>query len=160
FEERHQPNDEISNLGGKLEYLHDGSIVATFCDGRVATDQVSRAARCALLLQRGNSDCTIAIATGFGELHGQLPVGDVTERAAALLSPSQQSIAMDTTTARLLAGRFSIQTTETGSMLSGEAKESTDAPRLLGKLTPFVGRDGELRALLDMCQQCHTASSP
>jgi hypothetical protein len=145
---------ELAEQGARLEVLADGSLVATVLHGRgAATDEAARAARCALSIKTRWPHAMIALGTGRGREGERTPVGEVFDRAAALLrehgrsSPSEQ-ILLDEVTRGLLEVRFVVRQTPSGAFaLTGE-ELALDASRpLLGKPTPCVGRDTELAAL-------------
>jgi hypothetical protein len=146
---------ELTVLGAKLELLADGSLVATLSRGRgAATDQAAQAAQCALLIKARWPEATIALSTGRGLLQERLPIGEVLDRAAALLRdrPASESpsglILLDEVTSSLLDMRYRIERTPSGRYaLSGEELDLDASRPLLGKPTPCVGRDVELGVL-------------
>jgi len=76
---------DAGRFGADLELLADGSAIATLTGTGTATDHAAAAARCALALREALPAVPIALATGSGLLAGGLPVGEVVDRAAALL---------------------------------------------------------------------------
>ena len=95
----------------------------------------------------------MALATGRAEVTGQLLVGDVIDRAAAMLpalgaegsGPSE--LAIDEVTAGLLDARFEVMEGEAGLTLISEHPLAEGARTLLGKATACVGREWEISAL-------------
>ena len=145
---------EVSDQGIRLEALADGSLVATLRPARgAATDHAARAARCALFIKARWPEAVIALSTGRGLVDEHAPVGEVFDRAAALLrdhagAPLAGQILIDDVTRGLLEVRFVVQRAPGGAYtLTGE-ELALDASRpLLGKPTPCVGRDVELGML-------------
>jgi serine/threonine protein kinase/tetratricopeptide (TPR) repeat protein len=159
---------DFAKLGARLEALADGSLVATLSHTRgAATDQATQAARCALLLKARWPGATIVLSTGRGLLQEHLPVGDVLDRAAALLrdrpatAPASEQILLDEVTRGLLDLRFRIERTPSGAYaLSGEELQLDASRPLLGKPTPCVGRDVELGMLESGLAGCIEDSTP
>src|SRR5262249_9118979 len=99
----------VAAHGGRLEQLADGSTVVMLDAGHeVATDQATRAARCALAMSELAGHRPLAIAMGRAESGSRLPEADVIDRASRLLahtaqrSGDQSSIALDDVSAGLL----------------------------------------------------------
>jgi hypothetical protein len=147
-------------FGARLECLAAGSAVATLAGRGSATDQAAQAARCALAMRRILPDTAMVLATGRGVLEGRLPVGDVIDRAISLwraqvparggpagntpprgrprvVAGAYGPIHLDEVTRGLLDARFEVL----GLELHGErAAAEAETRRLLGKVTPCVGR--------------------
>ena len=153
----------IREYGATVETLASGALVATLQGTGSATDQAVRAGRCALRVQAEMGDVPVVLATGRGVMSGPFPVGDAIERAAGLLASettrrlegaSRRGVRIDETTAGLLDARFEVAGDEHGLFLAQE-REATDATRkLLGMVTPCVGRERELGSLLAAWQEC------
>lgn len=148
----------VRPYGAKIEEIANGMFIALLVGTGPATDQAANAARCALRMRYMMPGASIVLLTGRGENTGRLPVGDVFESAASLLeqmSASEQSnrgIYIDDITRALLDARFSV-TEEDGRLgLRGEQFVGSEARTLLGKPSPFVGRDRELRHLLELVE--------
>lgn len=162
-----------------LHVLPQGVFVAAATATGPATDQAARAARCALALSvvwRG----AVVLATGFGEFTGEVPVGDVIDRAAArvhsfrkfedglpslvsLAPPSMHSarVLLDDATAGLLDARFELESDGGGLTLTRErAVHASIARTLLGRPTPCVGREPELAMLERFFGDCETEGEP
>lgn len=130
----------------RCEALADGSHVLTSAGSGVATDQAERAAASALELVASEPKPAIGIATGWATVAGGLAEGDVVERAARLSSRAGV-IAIDDVTRGLLPARFEVSG-ERGQFTLLEATHKEQPARLLlGRATPCVGRDRELRTL-------------
>ncbi|HEV8320836.1 MAG TPA: AAA family ATPase, partial [Myxococcota bacterium] len=153
-----------ARFGGRATGLADGSVVVTLLGSEAATDQAVQAARCALSLRALAGARAMVLATGRGDVSGRWPVGQVVERAAALLRAGQGSdaaagaagaaIRVDEVTAGLLDARFEVAGDAAGLVLQREREPLDEARRLLGRPTPFVGREAELGALEAAFAQC------
>lgn len=147
----------LGQLGARAEWLLDGALVATLHGLGSATDQITQAARAALLIKERWPDCVVALATGRAALLGNLPVGEAVDLAARLLRTHAEQSAviqragvwLDDLSASLLSRRFALTRHDGIALLKGEDLPADDAYLLLGKPTPCVGRDQEL-ALLEM----------
>jgi tetratricopeptide (TPR) repeat protein len=153
--------DVAATLGSGAEVLLDGSLVVVF-EGSAAVDQAARAARAALRLQTlVTGPLRISIATGRGEITGAIPFGEVVDRACALLDapPPTAGIRVDALTTNLVEARFLTTSDGHGSVLLGEL-DSENVRSLLGRATPFVGRERELDALVAVLSEMKDESSP
>jgi hypothetical protein len=148
----------VEAVGGRFEPLADGSLVATLWGARTATDQVTKAARCALTMRAMLPGVPMALATGRGVIAGRWPVGQAIDRAARLLhgrSPRDlAAIRIDEVTAGLLDVHFEVGGTGASLELRGERELVETTRTLLGKPTPCVGRERELDALVRLFDQC------
>jgi eukaryotic-like serine/threonine-protein kinase len=162
------PRAVAAGYGGDAELLADGSIVVTLSGKGGASDQAAHAARCALALRSHMIGAHVALATGLATVTSRSCVGDVIERAAALLASargrqtemSDESIAgqspvfLDETTAGLLDVRFDVGGDERGLFIRGLRDREARPRTLLGRPTPFVGRERELATLLGIFEEC------
>src|SRR5262249_45574786 len=91
--------------GGRLTLLRDGSAAVSISGADVATDQVARAARCALWLRGRVGDRGVALSTGRRDSTAGAATGEAIDRAAQLLASHAGEggggVAIDETTARL-----------------------------------------------------------
>jgi tetratricopeptide (TPR) repeat protein len=144
-------------FGGRLEPVVDGSVAVTISGAGTAMDQAAAAARSALALRRLLPDAPVAVATGRAVLTSRLPAGEAIDRAVRLLSAPRgdrpPAILLDDVTAGLLGSRFEVAGDDGGLTLRGELEEET-ARTVLGKPTPFIGRERELGRLLDTFREC------
>ncbi len=146
--------------GGNLEALGSLLLVVFTGDG-VARDLVARAARCALSFAREGAS-SVALVTGRAELHEGWPVGEAVDRALSLVEASRREaderprVALDDTSASLLAGSFQIEQSPAGPSIEPEGEvssidrselERSSAKALLGREVPCVGRERELATL-------------
>jgi hypothetical protein len=158
---------ELEGHGARLEVLADGSLVATLLHtGAEVTDQATRAARCAMLLQARWPEATVALGTGRGLLHQHAITGEAFDRTAALLrdhacGSGARQVVIDEVTRGLLEVRFVVERTPSGAyVLTGE-ELSLDATRpLLGKPTACVGREVELAMLEASLAACIEEAEP
>ena len=155
----------IRELGGQLEQLAEGSLVVTVSHVGAATDQATRAARCALALRRVLLGIPIAIATGRGEVAGRLPVGEVIDRAADVLALASESgnasaVRLDEVTVGLLDAHFDVAGDAFGLVLLGEREITETTRTLMGRETMCVGRDQEIGALESLLCEAVDESSP
>ena len=141
----------IAPFGAELTALVDGSLVVVVQGSGAATDQTALVAHAALALRDRLGDAPIGVATGRGLLAAGGVVGEVIDRAVALAGRGL-GVHLDETTARLLDGRF---------VLRGEGAPTLVEPiaapgqrTLLGRPTPFVGRERELAKLVEHLDEC------
>ncbi len=154
--------------GGRLERLADGSWVALADrqhERAPATDQAAQAARCALALARALPTARVAIASGRGVNAGRAPVGEVIDRALALVDARAAAagavvapVHVDALTAGLLGGRFELRDDGGALTVVAERLDAEPERRVLGRPTPCVGRDRELATLIGLFDEC--ASEP
>jgi len=133
--------------------LLDGSLVALVSGGGAASDLALRAGRAALTLRNILSSASMALATGRALVKGQVPVGEVIDRAASLVRASD-GVPLDEVTAALLPAHFDLRVSDTGVTLHGELERMPPVRTLLGKPTPCVGRERDLGYLLSMIEEC------
>lgn len=151
-----------ASWGGRLAQLRDGSVVVAIGGTELVTDQAAQAARCALWLRTRARGRLMALATGRGDRTGQMPAAETIDRAAEMLLSAaaadgdtlRDGIAIDEVTARLLDAQFDVRKTDTGYALHGEHEPAEGARMLLGRATPCVGRDAELRTLEQLFDEC------
>jgi serine/threonine protein kinase len=145
---------------GRLEVLADRSLFVLLTDHETggagagaASDLAARAGRCALSIRSILEDVPIAVVTGRGDLSSRVPVGELIDRAVALLAAQDPwttiavvppPVRLDDVTAGLLGARFDLTGDAGAHRLRGE-RDAFEATRtLLGKTTPCVGRDREI----------------
>ncbi|MEZ4312065.1 MAG: protein kinase [Polyangiaceae bacterium] len=149
----------------RVERLADGTVFAIVAGKTAAQDQALVAAQCALALRSELSVGAMSLVTGSSEVSGGQWVGEALERAAALVRTEERRIAagakgagrwvrIDEVTAALLGGRAVVEKDEHGARIEGLRVEEPVARMLLGKPTPFVGRERELSLLLSTLEEC------
>lgn len=141
--------------GGHTERLLDGSMVVVITSSSLATDLAAQAARCALSLRPRAQGRPMALALGRGATKERLPMGPAIDRAVRLVArASGDVILLDEVVAGLLDARFDVRETKAGFALHGEHALAEGTRTLLGKATPCVGRDRELRQLEQLLDEC------
>ena len=162
------PRAIVASFGADAEVLADGSIVVTLSGKGAASDQAAHAARCALSLRSHLLNAQVALATGLATVTGRSAVGEVIERAASMLATAkarqqgitdetlhgQTPVFLDDTTAGLLDMRFDVGGDERGLFIRGLREREARARTLLGKPTPFVGREREISTLIGTFEEC------
>jgi len=149
----------VRPFGANVEEITNGMFIVLLVGTGPATDQAVNAARCALRLRLLMPNASIVLLTGRGENTGRLPVGEVFESAASLLVRMNSSghttrgVYIDEVTRALLDVRFSVSMESGHIVLWGEQDAVAEVRTLLGKPSPFVGRDRELRHLLDTVEE-------
>ncbi|MEI8254075.1 MAG: protein kinase [Deltaproteobacteria bacterium] len=155
--------------GARAVFLADGSAAALLSSTGSAVDLAVRAARCALAFARVIEGSPIAVSTGRAEISGRFPVGDAIDRAVTLiqrrraaerqtLAPGERTVWIDAVTAGLIADRFEITGTGDDARLEGEIVDPVATRTVLGRVTPFVGRDRELLTLEAVYSECVSES--
>jgi len=153
----------VAPYGGRVDPLADGTLVVTLPGAAAATDQASRAARCAIAIRSLVPQLPMALATGRGLAGSRWPVGEAIERAVELLNTAKKTelgddeiatIRIDEITASLLDARFAVEADPDGHALRGERDAPDTVRKLLGKPTPFVGRERELSMLQAIFAEC------
>jgi tetratricopeptide (TPR) repeat protein len=146
-------------FGAQVESLGEGAFVALMLGQGVATDQVVRAGRCVLALRGALPKAQLVLATGRCVLGSRLPLGEVLDRAMALLELPAESgdIRLDAIAAGLLGAAFEVGEDPAGPWLRGERKGDR-ARTLLGKRTTCVGRERELAMLAGLYEECVSES--
>jgi tetratricopeptide (TPR) repeat protein len=136
----------IEKQTGQLEILADGSVFVLQQNAGAATDLAAQAARSALAMRSLLASAPIAVVSGRGVSSSRLPVGELIDRAVDRMSRAPVragEIRLDDVTASLLDAEFDVGEGAAGLCLRG-ARDALSAPRtLLGKPTPFVGRERE-----------------
>jgi eukaryotic-like serine/threonine-protein kinase len=147
--------------GGRLQRLLDGAAAVLLSGTHVATDLAAQAARCALALGRHAPGRRLALAIGRSASAGPQPVGPAIDLAARLLDiePALEQdaqralIVLDDATVGLLDARFDVRDHSGIVVLTGE-RDGGEVRTLLGKPTPCVGRERELRMLAGLLEDC------
>jgi tetratricopeptide (TPR) repeat protein len=144
----------------RVERLVDGTLAAVlFADAATPTDVAARAARQALALRDRFAHAAVSLATGRGEITGRVPVGDAIDRAARAIVSGRcaSGVALDELSAQLLEARFEVDRGAHGPILGAERVTAGPAlfeRRLLGRASPFLGRERELGQLVSQYEEC------
>ncbi|WP_235880091.1 serine/threonine-protein kinase PknK [Polyangium aurulentum] len=150
-------------LGARVEELGSGVVVAVLVGEGSVTEQVAAAARCALSVKLALPRAAVVLVTGRAEATNRLPVGQALERAAALLDEvgeGEGPVRIDDVTRALLDPRFEVLEAEARIELHGERRRGEELRTLLGKPSPFVGRERELRNILDFVDESFEERRP
>ncbi len=142
-------------VGARVEMLADGTIVAVLWSKGSARDQATQAARCALAMREVLEGMPVALATGQATRVASGIMGEVIERATKLLRANlaggrrSRPVAIDSVTAGLLDVHFDVVGDGAHLGLRRERpKDRIETMRtLLGRPTPFVGREREMGML-------------
>ena len=140
----------------RITPLKGGGILLVLAGQGEANDRASRAVHCALELSQRRPDLMLAVATGLADTSGGIPVGVAIDRAATMLGESSTAggVMLDDVTLGLVGLRFEVQRVAGANVLLA-ARRDFDAPRqLMGRKTPYVGRDREIRALDEALNEC------
>jgi len=144
--------------GGRFERIADGSFLALFTGTSVATDLAIKAAHCALALRRIASHRRISLSVGFTESTGNRQLGAAIDRVTRgvvqdLQGNTANHVILDEFAVGLLEARFQVGKVDQAFVLQDE-RDVSDARTLLGKPTPFVGRDRDVRQIETSFEEC------
>lgn len=152
---------EIAPSGCRVDRLANGTLLISWMGAEDSTERTTRAARFALLVRDLVPSSAIAVTTVMSDGTEPRPIGQALDRAASLLAPEEgvppPGIRLDLTSARLLDPRFQVVHRAGGFELIGEEEISKGERLLLGRPSPFAGREWELRTLLDLVGECAPA---
>jgi serine/threonine protein kinase len=152
-----QIRELAARFGAEPVALRGGAVIVVLSSPGAATDQAAQAARCALLLRRQQPELRLTIAMGRAETTGKIPIGDAIDRAAELLTAMAEpthGVAIDELTAGLLEPSFVVEREAATLVVVEERTDQENARLLMGKPTPFVGRDKELALLELTLREC------
>jgi len=161
---------DLERCGAQVEWLLDESLLVTCSGEGNAIDQAARAGRCALLIKAHWPLSEVVLATGRGVAVGQIPRGEVIDRAFHMLSvrlsaaadeteEGQSGVWLDALSAGLLSRQFALACAQSGWLLLREPRSLDRSEPLLGKPTPCVGRESELSTLSGILSSCIENSS-
>ncbi|MBK8255813.1 MAG: tetratricopeptide repeat protein [Polyangiaceae bacterium] len=147
----------LARPGLRVEAMRDGSIVGVVRssgDGaseNAAQDHAALAVRAAFAVLEELPDHRVAVASGRGLAGGPLPVGEALDRAVKIASEDRTQagrlVRCDTLTAELCEVRFDVGRDARGTFIRSERAVTARERTLLGKTTPFVGREKEQQLL-------------
>jgi eukaryotic-like serine/threonine-protein kinase len=133
----------LEPLGARFHTLVDGTFVAALAGSQPAPDLARSAARIALAIRDALPAASVAMVTGNAVVTEELPIGEVVDRACALLARAEPGrVEVDAMTRELLGSRFVVTETANGHRV--EAERDVPEDRLLGRASPFLGRNVEL----------------
>ncbi|WP_437333455.1 protein kinase domain-containing protein [Sorangium sp. So ce394] len=153
----------LARLGARVDVVAGDRLLVTQKETGSPGEQAVRAAQCALALgpalagSEGAAKPRIAIVTGSAEVTGKPPAGELLDRAMALLAapaPVSGVAYVDDVTRALLGARFDVRREPPGWALVVEREIGDDARWVLGRPSPFLDRDVELRQLVDLFEEC------
>ncbi|HRI70974.1 MAG TPA: protein kinase [Polyangium sp.] len=153
-------------LGGRVVELSSGAVVAVLLAEGSVVDQASSGAQCALWVRNAAPTAVVVLVTGRGESTSRLPVGEALERAASLLDealtmPLREAwVLIDDNTRGLLDVRFQLAERGGRVWLQSERQSGQEGRTLLGKPSPFVGREREMRNVLDLVEESFEERRP
>jgi len=143
-------------LGARVVELSSGAVVAVLLAEGSIVDQAASGARCALWVKLAAPHAAVVLVTGRGESTSRLPVGEALERAAALLDEvltdglREGAVWIDENTRGLLDARFEVNDVNGRISLRSERQAAHESRTLLGKPSPFVGREREMRNICEL----------
>ncbi|WP_170319353.1 serine/threonine-protein kinase [Polyangium spumosum] len=144
-------------LGASVDALAGGTVLMVMRGAGNATDQAARAARAALTIHAASTARVIGLVTGRSDLADRLPVGELVELVAFLLDRARKNgrsgVIVDDVTRSLLDPRFEIEEQAGHAWLVREHARGDEIRTLLGNPSPFVGRERELRGLVELLEQ-------
>ncbi len=175
----HDPLAEVravaERFGGAAEALLDGSIVVSVRAAGAPIAQAVSAAHCAANLRTLLPERAIALATGQIVSGAHQPLGQVIDLAARLLhgepasertatgvrtkpdmaslGSATEAVRIDDATASLVAGEFEVGRHDAGWWLGTRRGIDAVARVLLGRPTPFVGREREVAIVEGVLEQ-------
>ncbi|MFO0549623.1 MAG: protein kinase [Polyangiaceae bacterium] len=145
--------------GGVVDQLATGSFVAVFGGRGASSDHANRAAGYALDLVALGETHRAAVVTARAEDERRARESLI-DRAMELLLDARDpkpGVLADGSTSALLDGRFVVTPRwADGARLTRRPAGDSEPRRLLGKTTPFVGREAELNELLEVVATCCT----
>ncbi len=149
--------DLSERYDAQVASLQGGALLIVLRGRGEANDRASQAALSALDLCRVEPRLCLTVATGLAETTTKFPVGTAIERAANLLGAAGDAgpgVFLDEVTVGLIGLRFEVVRNGALNELR-TARRNLDAPRLLmGRPTPYVGRERELRLLDEVLDEC------
>jgi hypothetical protein len=152
---------EAELQGGRFVRLLNGAVAVELSGPALATDLAAQAARAALSL-RAQVTRRVALAIGRAEAAAAPLHGPAIDRAAKLLaqlsSPQgrggRDGVLLDEVQAGLLDARFDVRQIDGVPVLFAERVLGESTRTLLGKATPFVGREPDLGILEQLFDAC------
>jgi eukaryotic-like serine/threonine-protein kinase len=133
--------------GSHLASLTDRSLLITVPSAGAFTDQATLAARAALAVKALDPEAKLAVVAGRSDTSAPVPISGLIDHGADLLQRAAPGvIRIDEVIAGLIARTFDLGGGSDGLCLLRE--RALDVKRtLLGRMTPFLGRDRELNLL-------------
>jgi hypothetical protein len=142
-------------FAGRAEVLAEGAVAVTVGAAGAPIDQAARAARAALAAQPILGGSPVALVAGWGD--GRDAIDEAIDRGVPMLAERRDdggAVRLDEVAAGLLGTRFDVAGDARGLYLRGVRDLAAPERLLLGRPTPCVGRDRELRLLEAMFDDC------
>jgi tetratricopeptide (TPR) repeat protein len=153
--------DVVTPFGARFERLLDGTLLATIAGPVMVDELAERAASIALMLREAAPELRIAVVLGRTDSVTGAFVGDIIDRAMALLRVGRSgTIRVDDATARLLAQRNEVGRDGIGAELVRKRETVMARRTLLGRSTQLVGRMRELVLLRAVFEESVRSPSP
>ncbi len=133
------------------------STAMVLVNGGGAGEQVSLGARCGLALSLALPHARIVLATGRAQTSGGFPVGPVIDAAVALLQATSSRAAgvwTDQASASLLEPSFELEDIAGAPRVVRHHEKPRSARLVVGRVTPFFGREKELALLESTLAEC------
>lgn len=144
-----------SRFGVQLASLKGGVLALLSSPRGEANDRASQAVSCALELHRLRPDLKVAVSTGLAETSLEVPIGAAIDSAAALLERLDQSgVFVDHVTLGLIGLRFEVARLGALHHVLAARRDLAASHVLMGRSTPHVGRQRELRTLDGVLDEC------
>ncbi|MEM1029769.1 MAG: protein kinase [Myxococcota bacterium] len=144
-------SDALAELVGedvRIERLAGGQTVAVLGVTHSRGDEAMRAARAALQLRAQNPSSRAVVAVGHAVMAKSNLAGEALDRAATQLDRAQSGeIRLDGHATGALEMRFELARDAAGARLLREDPRDLAPRRVLGRITPTVGREREIVAL-------------
>jgi hypothetical protein len=142
--------DIVGAFGGTATRLAPGTWLVTLASAGAASDRAQRAVACALAL-RDAWLFRVVVATGRAEATHISVTGPAIDRGAALLDTATDApagtVLVDDVTASLVEAAYTIERAGPHAVLVSARADTGGARLLMGKPTPFVGREKDLAVL-------------
>ena len=144
-----------SRFGAQVAPLKGGVLVLMSSACGEANDRAAQAVLCALELHRHRQDLIFAVSTGLAETSLSVPIGAAIDGAAALLERIDQSgVFVDHVTLGLIGLRFDVDRVGALHRVLAARRDFDASHVLMGRSTPHVGRERELRTLDGVLDEC------
>jgi hypothetical protein len=154
--------------GAQVEGLAGGVVIMVLSQPLgTAMDQMVQAARAAQAVRPLLGGWSMSLVSGRGTLSGAQLLGEAMQRAVELLAAHTEDerraggappLWLDDLTAGLLDSRFIVRRAQDGWVLDRERMGGEVMRLLLGRRTPYVGRERELELLAFQLRSCAAES--
>ena len=156
--------DSLLDFAGedvRIEQLAGGKTVAVLGVEHSRGDEVMRAARSALQVVSEYGEARAVVSIGHAVQARSNLAGEALDRAARQLSRAEPgSVRLDMHAAAALERRFQIERDEAGAVLVREDARDLAPRKVLGQITPTVGREKEIAELQSLYEETLKDSFP